>query len=327
MATRLDQLNEIAENRKDVPEAGGVSLRDALEGQDTLPEEVSEEEIKFVEAENEDEEIEDEEVEEEITAPVYEKDGEWVTKIRVDGEDLEVPFDQLKRSAQRDAASAARFEAAAQKEQQARKLMEEYNAMSVEEPSIEEEGEDGADFKDMAKELVEALNYGEEDDAVEKMAAVLKNTKGGNNYDASELDRIVEERLSARLEQRNADQLQVRIEAAQARWDSEYEDIGKDEFLRDVAKSKAQRLFAENPDRDPYDVMAEAGNFVRGKLKDGFATPVLPTSDEMAARAEKKRALDNVSASSARAATSGQDEAPSASQVINELRKLRGQRY
>jgi len=330
--TRLELLNKIAENRLDVKEEGG-SLRDTLTEQGAIAQEVTEEEIEAAAAvpAPEVEEEETQEVETVETAPVYEKEGVWVAKIRVNGEDREVPFDQLKNSAQKDAASEARFAAAARKEQEARQLFEDAQAqaMQQEEEIVQEQDEGDAEaLQGMAKELVEALNYGEEEAAIEKMVAVLQKTRGGSQVSAGEVERIVEERLAEKLEQQDTVRLQARIEAAQARWDIDYEDIGSDEILRDVATAKAQRLFSEDPSRDPYEVMAQAGNYVREKMGKGSATPVLPTSDEMAARAEKKRNLDQVSASSARATASGDDGMPPpASQIIDELRQMRGQRH
>ena len=59
------------------------------------------------------EEVEEGVVEEE-PAPVW-KDGEsWYTTVKVDGEDIQVPFNDLKSSHQKDRASQKRFEEAAE---------------------------------------------------------------------------------------------------------------------------------------------------------------------------------------------------------------------
>ena len=50
--------------------------------------------------------------------PVWHDGEQWLTKIKVNGEELQVPFDSLKTSHQKDKASQKKFEAAAEKEQE-----------------------------------------------------------------------------------------------------------------------------------------------------------------------------------------------------------------
>jgi len=65
------------------------------------------------------EEIEATEEEQEVEgvvvpdAPIWNEEGKWFTKIKVDGEEVSVPFDDLKSSHQKDKASQKRFEDAA----------------------------------------------------------------------------------------------------------------------------------------------------------------------------------------------------------------------
>jgi len=62
-----------------------------------------------------------EEVEEVVevdeSPPVWKHEGQWVTQVKVNGQDVVVPFDGLKSSHQKDVASQQRFQQAAQKEE------------------------------------------------------------------------------------------------------------------------------------------------------------------------------------------------------------------
>ena len=51
---------------------------------------------------------------EEKSSPFWKEDETWYTNVKVDGEDIQVPFDDLKTSHQKDRASQKRFEEAAE---------------------------------------------------------------------------------------------------------------------------------------------------------------------------------------------------------------------
>ena len=76
-----------------------------------------------------------EEVEQEVEeavrapdAPIWNEEGKWFTKIKVDGEEVSVPFDDLKSSHQKDKASQKRFEDAAAYGRQIQAREEQLNA-------------------------------------------------------------------------------------------------------------------------------------------------------------------------------------------------------
>ena len=71
---------------------------------------------EVVRASAEEEGVEEEIQQEDPKSPVWLKDGNWVTSVKVNGEEVEVPFDGLKTSHQKDAASQQIFEKAAQRE-------------------------------------------------------------------------------------------------------------------------------------------------------------------------------------------------------------------
>jgi len=54
------------------------------------------------------------EAEKESPAPVWREDDNWYTTLKIDGEDIKVPFNDLKSSHQKDKASQKRFEEAAE---------------------------------------------------------------------------------------------------------------------------------------------------------------------------------------------------------------------
>ena len=54
------------------------------------------------------------EAEKDDSSPMWKEDDSWYTTIKVDGEDIKVPFNDLRSSHQKDKASQKRFEAAAE---------------------------------------------------------------------------------------------------------------------------------------------------------------------------------------------------------------------
>ena len=108
-ATQTDALEEVVEASEDAP-VEEVSLTHS--SRQKALEEIYERRSKEVLEESVEEE------EEAPEAPVWHDGEEWKTRIKVNGEEVDVSFDSLKSSHQKDKASQIRFEQASAKERQ-----------------------------------------------------------------------------------------------------------------------------------------------------------------------------------------------------------------
>ena len=110
-----DESQEDQEEFQDEPSEEELSPREqAIEDLVVKRNEEFESEVNETLSSEEVEEVE--EVVEKKPSPVdvWEEDGTWYTAVKIDGEDIKVPFNDLKSSHQKDRASQKRFEEAAE---------------------------------------------------------------------------------------------------------------------------------------------------------------------------------------------------------------------
>ena len=147
-------------------------------------------------------------------APVWNEEGKWVTKIKVDGEEVSVPFDDLKSSHQKDKASQKRFEDAAAYGRQIQAREEQLNAYvgqlkqqqaaRQQPPTTQEAAQEGQDDQDLVKEYHDALY---QDDAAKATQLFKTLTDRGRREPATQnVDEVVNQVLGRAMAQRQAEQ-------------------------------------------------------------------------------------------------------------------------
>jgi hypothetical protein len=260
------------------------------------------------------------------------KDGDkWLTRVKVNGEEFDVPFDEVVTRYQKDNAADRRLaevanrqkqldQYAARLEQREKDLLARATAPQTRAP-VPRPGAGGPSSLD-ARKLTEALYSGDEDAATTAFEALLAQTRQ-TSFAAQPM--VDENALAAnvlrRLEEENKRQRQMEFERkrqdALVRFKDEYRDVMEDQYLRDMADRETLTVLKSNPTMDPWEILKVSGDKVREWL--GARVPV--------DRGTKKRlAASNVGAARARADLSPEDTSPkSASDVIAEMRKARGQ--
>ena len=271
-------------------------------------------------------------------APMWRDGDSWYTTIKVDGEDIAVPFDDLKSSHQKDKASQKRFEEAAeygrriqereaqlnayvQNMQQSQQAPEQAPPSKDAEPAQEQPDES----PDLIKKYHEALYEDDADKAAELFKAL---TNKGRGVPATQnVEEVVQKVLGRTLAQQRAQSqrqqqwaYQKSLEDAVKWFDDEYPDIAKVPELRAVADNRTIDLTQSNPDWNPQQIMKEAAESTRQWAKDFLS----PNKSE---RVDRKKKIVQHPKAASRTSKIGEDEvAPqTATDIIQEMKEARGQ--
>ena len=286
-------------------------------------------------------EPEEREVEEEIQhedpkSPVWLKDGNWVTSVKVNGEEVEVPFDGLKTSHQKDAASQQRFEQAAnrerfliEKEQELRTYAQALQAQENQNedatlPESDEKQAPDADYKELVSQYHQALY---EDDA-DKAAELLQTLTSGRTQATPN----VEEAVNKALQEAFARQQMAQAKAQQTAYESsvkeavswfekEYPEVAGNSELRAIADNRTVTIMKENPSMAPGYVIQAAAEYAREWANLNISNG---KSNE---RTERKKRIVSEPKPARRSAKIGEDEPEpkTSSQIIEDMRESRGQ--
>ena len=277
------------------------------------------------------------EAESDDPAPMWRDGDSWYTTIKVDGEDIAVPFDDLKSSHQKDKASQKRFEEAAEYGRRIQEREAQLNAYvqnmqrgqkapQQEPPSKDAEPEQGQpdESPDLIKKYHEALYEDDADKAAELFTALT--SKGRREPATQNVEEVVQKVLGRTLAQQRAQTerqqqwaYQKSLEDAVKWFDDEYPDIAKVPELRAVADNRTIDLTQSNPDWTPQQIMKEAAESTRQWAKD-FLSP----DNERVTR--KKKIVQHPRAASASSKIGEDEPVPeTASDIIEEMKRVRGQ--
>ena len=316
-ATQTDALEEV-KTSEDAPREENLfvsSRQKALEEiYDNRAEEIKEETFDEVE-------------EESSPSPVW-HDGEgWKTKVKVDGEEVEVSFDSLKSSHQKDKASQKRFEAASAKERvlmarehQINQYVQNLNSRPPE-SDASEESEVSSDVDDIVEKYHSALF---EDNAVEAARLLKTLSNSGRGNATQNVEEVVHRAITSYDQSKKAEVAQQRqfayqksLEDAVRSFEEKYPDIAESPELRTVADNKTVTLTKDNPDWTPAEIIEAAAKYTREWAG------TMPSSN---GRLERKKKIVQQPKSVLASANIGSDDAPmSASDIVQEMKKARGQ--
>ena len=348
-ATQPDAAeNEIEQGFKDESEEAQKEFNeDELSPREKAIEEVVVKRNEIFEEEV-NEEFSSEEVEEVIEDiiskpdPVWREGDDWYTTIKVDGEDIKVPFSDLRSSHQKDRASQKRFEEAAeygrkvqhreaqlnsyvqnmQRQQQQQQMQRNQPPSQDAEP----EQEQPDDSPELIKKYHEALYEDDADKAAELFKALTN--KGRSEPAATpNVDQAVQQALQRAMAQQHAQNqrqqqwaYQKSLEDAVKWFDNEYPDIANTPELRAVADNRTIELTQSNPDWSPQQIMQEAAETTRQWAKEFLS----PNKNERVNR--KKKIVQHPKATNASARLGEEEPVPeTSSDIIKEMQRVRGQ--
>ena len=342
-ATQLDAAeNEIEQGFKDESEEAQKEFNeDELSPREKAIEEVVVKRNEIFEEEV-NEEFPSEEVEEEVMSkpdPVWQEGEDWYTSIKVDGEDIKVPFSDLRSSHQKDRASQKRFEEAAEygrkvqhREAQlnsyVQRMQQQQQMQRPQPPSqdAEPEQEQPDDSPELIKKYHEALYEDDADKAAELFKALTN--KGRSEPAATpNVDQAVQQALQRAMAQQHAQNQRQQqwayhksLEDAVKWSDNEYPDIANTPELRAVADNRTIELTQSNPDWSPQQIMQEAAETTRQWAKEFLS----PNKNERADR--KKKIVQHPKATNASSRIGEEEPVPeTSSDIIKEMQRVRGQ--
>ena len=276
------------------------------------------------------------EAEKESPAPVWREDNNWYTTLKIDGEDIKVPFNDLKSSHQKDKASQKRFEEAAEYGRRVQEREAQLNAYiqnmqreaaasnTTTNPDVDPEQEPD-DSPDLIKKYHEALYEDDADKAAELFKALTN--KGRGQPATQNVDEAVQQALQRAMAQQQAQNkrqqqwaYQKSLEDAVKWFDGEYPDVAGTPELRAVADNRTIELTQSNPDWSPKQIMQEAAESTRQWAKEFLS----PNKNERVTR--KKKIVQHPRATNASARLGEEEPVPeTAADIIEEMKRVRGQ--
>lgn len=270
--------------------------------------------------------VEDDEPE----SPLFFENGQWMARIKVDGEVKTVPYAKIQAAAQKLDAGDKRLEEAnrmlREVQEREQRLLE--SGQSKDQPPAQGAEGDGQpetghneEILELTRQYHDALLRGEDEEVTANLLAKLA-TAGGRAPQV-DVDKLVEEterRVEARQEQRRkeqaAEERRQQLRDAYATFSEEFEDITADEALTKVADDFTLKVAEEHPTYTPLQVMREAGKRTRRWMKEKAGD---------APRVERKRNLRTATGNGTRQTPAPEEKPKSRGDVINDMRRMRGQ--
>ena len=265
-------------------------------------------------------------------SPVFLKNGQWVTTVKVNGTETTVPFEGLKVSHQKDSASQQRFEEAAakekwlnQKESQLRSYVQKLQTQQATPPPTQgDEPKTDTNFTEVAKEYHQALYEDDADKAAELLQTLTSGRSQGATPNVEEaVNKALQEAFSRQqMEQARAQQrdYQKSVKDAVGWFETEYPEIAGNAELRAIADNRTVTIMKEKPSLAPGYVIQAAAEYAREWAN-------LNLGGKSNERTARKQRIVSEPKPARKSAKIGEDDEveKTPSQVIEEMRAERGQ--
>ena len=258
--------------------------------------------------------------------PVWYDGEKWLTKVKVNGEEVDVPFDSLKSSHQKDKASQEKFQSAAIKERELlyreQQIQEQLKQLNSQPPTKDvEQEEETSDVDDIVEKYHEALF---QDDAAEAAKLLRTLANSGRSNATQNVEEVVNQAILSHEAKKKAERehieraaYQAELEDAVKSFNDSYPDIAESEELRAIADRKTITLTQENPDWTPSQIINAAAEHTRE-----WAGISIESNSRFNRKQKIVRQPKSVRASS----NNSQASAPlTPSEIVEEMRKARGQ--
>lgn len=206
------------------------------------------------------------------TAPVLnehlvEKDGKQYVKLKVDGQERLVPFDDAVRNLQKAGAADRRLQEAAERQRQLedrerniaaneQRLQAKLSELHKQPPANAGADPDEQDIA-LAKKAWESMLDGDEEEAPAALARLIAAARSHSpTVDPEAIAQVALHKIQER-------EFDKGIEKGKAVFAEEYSDIMADPILFEVANQKTIALQDEHPDWSPEQIILEAGRLTR----------------------------------------------------------------
>jgi hypothetical protein len=267
------------------------------------------------------------------TGPLFERDGEWYAQARVDGQDVDVPYHEVLANFQKNTAADKRLQEASERQQELRDYEGQLDAYRANlEAQTQSQPPSGADpslstdanTDDLYGQYHEALFQGDETKANNMLRQIRASER--SSQPVIDVNSIIERTKAEMREEETtarSNAYETRRQEAVQMFRDEYPEIADDPGLLAVADRRSAELYNSNPTRDPWEIMQECADHAREWLFN--YVDVLGDNSSKATRQERKQGLDEVTPRNVRASIGEDEETPTYSDIIQEMREDRGQ--
>jgi hypothetical protein len=266
-------------------------------------------------------ETEDDETKPPQGAPQPESSAqEQMVKVKIDGEEKELPLSEIIKSYQKDSAASRRLEEAAQEwrriEEERARLQAEAEALKHPKPQQTETQPQNTSQPSVedARRIYESLMLGDEESGIKALTELL--TKGrGTEAPTIPVEQVASE--AAELAQR-----QIDYKLAMRNFEQKYPDLAKDP---DLNRMTVNLVYQTAQTSTTYDEAFEKAatatrDWVRKKVESLGLSVQSPVNERM----ERKHQLDNLPTASVRQPPKPAPKEESPSEIVAQMRRARG---
>jgi len=271
---------------------------------------------------------------EELLNPLRRDGDTFYATAKVNGEAVDVPWDEVLAQYQKNSAADKRLQEAADRQRELEEYEAKLNAYRQEladqapisQPSTDVGAEQSlsSDATDaLYAQYHDALFQGDEEKASNLLKQIRSAEKPAPQIDVSTIIERTKAEMREEEKQARDRGYELRRQDAVKMFHEEYPDISSDSSLLAVADRRSAELYKDNPTRDPWDIMQECGNFARDWLKSHINQMGGESKD--VSRQERKQNMEEVVPKTVRASI-GEDEVEATySDIISEMKQGRNQ--
>jgi hypothetical protein len=278
---------------------------------------------------SEEESLEQLQEDEDFTSPMYRRDDEWYVNARVNGEDMEVPWDHVVSQYQKNSSADRRLQEVSERQRELADYETKLNAYraSMEahyaQPSsdVGNQQSPSSDATDaLYEQYHDALFQGDESKASTLLKKIRTADRPQPNVDVQSIIERTKSEMRLEEKEMQAQGYETRRQQAVDMFNSEYPEITADPSLLAVADRRSAELYQSDPTRDPWDIMQECADYARDWLFN-YVDDLGGSND----RKERKQGMEDVSPVNVRAHIGEDQEEQTYSDIISEMKKERGQ--
>jgi len=307
-AIQKDVSDEVAENAtEDTVEPTAADARlDAIEAL------AEQRETEILAEANEEVIDESEEAAEEPTETEEDPEQEELVRVKVDGEEIELPISEVVKGYQKDATASKRLEQAAAERQELDAMRDELNARANK--PAEELPDEGANSKlaEEIRSLYDDISVGTDEEVIEANKKLQGLLSGRGDNPAIQNDQVVSQ-AAQQVRQ------QIEYDSARSQFVDDYQDIANDPTLYQMAENVLSEAIPKS--RTYEEAFKTAGDTIR-QWKDGLTGTQNVVSDKVTL---KERLPKEPVSTGARAIPQPQKKPETPSDIILAMKASRGQ--
>jgi hypothetical protein len=272
------------------------------------------------------------EVGDQVAVPLVKKGEDWYATAKVNGEAVDVKWEEVLSQYQKNSSADKRLQEASERQRELEDYEVKLNAYRSDlEAHTRQPSSDAGTEQSPSSDATDAL-YEQYHDALfqgdeSKASSLLKKIRAAEKPTPQvDVNSIIERtKAEMREEEKQARErgYEIRRKQAVEMFHSEYPDIAADIGMLAVADRRSAELYQSNPTRDPWDIMQECASYAQDWLKAKVDT--MGGGSREVVRQERKQDMEEVTPKNVRAIIGEDEEEPTYSDIISEMRASRNQ--